>query len=81
MYIFIAKKFFNKTLNNGLNLFEQQLKLIQNLKSIGDFIDLTEEEIEILEKSNSILMNKLEQIEDLLESEDNTFYDPENNYL
>lgn len=81
MYIPISKKFFDKTLKNGLNLFEQQLKLIQNLKSIGSIIDLTHEEIEILEKSNRILMNKLEHIEDLIECEDNTFYDSENNYL
>lgn len=77
-YISISKKFFERLLNNGCDVYEKNLKIIQNLKQIQNFVELTEEESLILENANELLMKKLELIEDIIEDENNTFYDINN---
>ena len=77
-YINISKDFFDKTLDKGCETYEQQLKLIQNLKGIKTFINLTEEDIELLEKANDLLMEKLEKLEDIIDDKENIFYNSSN---
>ena len=74
-YISISKDFFEKVLDESIVTFEENMKTTQKLKQIQSIIDLSEEEIKILETANDILMKKIDAIEEVLEDKNNTFYD------
>lgn len=74
-YISISKDFFEKVLDKSIVTFEENMKTTQKLKQIQSIIDLTEEEIKILETANNILMKKIDIIEEVLEDKNNTFYE------
>ena len=73
-YICIAKSYFERMLNLGCEIAEKENTVIKSLKSIESFINLTNEEIELLEKANDILINKMDVLENLIYNKNNVFY-------
>ena len=76
-YICIAKSYFERILNLGCEIAEKENTVIKSLKSIESFINLTNEEMELLEKANDILINKIDVLEDLIDNKNNIFYNPD----
>lgn len=73
-YICIAKSYFDGVLKLGCEVAEKEIRVIQSLKSIESFINLNDEEIELLEKANDLLINKMDVLEDFIDDENNVFY-------
>ena len=76
-YICIAKSYFERILDLGCEIAEKENTIIKSLKSIESFISLTDEEVEVLEKANVILINKIDVLEDLIDNKNNIFYNPD----
>ena len=76
-YICIAKSCFERILDLGCEIAEKENTVIKSLKSIESFINLTDEEAELLEKANDILINKIDVLEDLIGNKNNIFYNPD----
>lgn len=77
-YISISKKAFEKKFDVISDTHLKLVEVMYSLKSIADTIDLKDEEIEIIEKSQDMLMSKLEKLEKFLDDENNEFYNPDN---
>ena len=73
-YICIAKSYFERILDLGCEIAEKENTVIKSLKSIESFINLTDEEVKLLEKANDILINKMDVLEDLIGNKNNVFY-------
>ena len=76
-YICIAKSYFERILDLGCEIAEKENTVIKSLKSIESFISLTDEEMELLEKANNILINKMDVLENLIDNKNNIFYNPD----
>jgi len=77
-YISISKNAINEIVDKSFNTSMKLHENINHLKSIISLSKLTEEEEEILKKANEILIKKIEILEDVLEDENNQFYNIEN---
>lgn len=73
-YIQFSKKIFNKVINKTTDTNIKLIEVESYLKSIRSFIDLTDEEMQIIRKCNEILLEKTEKLEEILEDENNEFY-------
>ena len=77
-YISISKNAINEIVDKSFNTSMKLHENINYLKSIVSLSKLTEEEEEILKKANEILIKKMEILEDVLEDENNQFYNIDN---
>lgn len=77
-YISISKDHFNKVADETLEVGMKTNQLIQSLESIKSFINLTDEEIAQIKNTVSILENKMDLIEDLVDDENNQFFNAKN---
>lgn len=76
-YIEFSKKMFDKITDRTADANMKLIGVESYLKSIRSFIDLTDEEIQIIERTNKILLEKTEKLEEILDDENNEFYDPD----
>ena len=73
-YISISKDYFERVADDAVEVGMKTNQLIQSLESIKSFINLTDEEIAQIKNTVSILEGKIDLIEDLVDDENNQFF-------
>lgn len=77
-YIHISKNDIKEKINIYFDTSFKLIKVIQYMKQIKSIINLTDEEINIIEKAEEIIANKGALLEDLLEDKNINFFNLDN---
>ena len=77
-YIHISKDDIKEKINIYFDTSFKLIKVIQYMKQIKSIINLTDEEINIIEKAEEIISNKGALLEDLLENKNINFFNLDN---
>ena len=77
-YIHISKDDIKEKINIYFDTSFKLIKVIQYMKQIKSIINLTDEEINIIEKAEEIIANKGVLLEDLLEDKNINFFNLDN---
>ena len=77
-YIHISKDDIKEKINIYFDTSFKLIKVIQYMKQIKNIINLTDEEINIIEKAEEIIANKGALLEDLLEDKNINFFNLDN---
>lgn len=77
-YIHISKDDIKEKINIYFDTSFKLIKVIQYMKQIKSIINLTDEEINIIEKAEEIIANKGALLEDLLEDKNINFFNLDN---